>query len=80
MKVLMLSIVVLISLSVLARGQAGAELAQVTLYSVQGHNQDFTRSSVNFESGERGFRGTISSFDLIYGNMTINYGSDWYRD
>jgi len=80
MKVMISSILVFISLSVSARGQAGAGLAQVTLYSVQGHNQDFTRSSVNFESGERGFRGTVAGFDLIYGNMTINYGKDWYRD
>ena len=80
MKVLILLIVVLISLSVSASAQARAELAEVTLYSVQGHNQDFTRSSVNFESGERGFGGTVAGFDLIYGNMTMNYGNDWYRD
>jgi hypothetical protein len=77
---LVLSIIVLISLSVSAGGQAGAELAQVTLYSGLGHNHDFTRSSLNFESGERGYRETVSGFDLIYGNLSINYGSDWYRD
>jgi len=82
MKVMILSIVVFISLSISARGQAGAELAQVTLYSVQGYGHDFTRSSVNFESGERGFPETVSGsgFDLTYGNLAIAYGRDTYRD
>jgi hypothetical protein len=80
MKVMVFSIVVFFSLSISARGQAGAELAEVTLYSVIGHDHDFTRSSVNFESGERGFQGTGSDFDLTYGNLTINYGRDGYRD
>ena len=79
MKVMIFSIVAFMSLSISARGQAGAELARVTLYSV-GHNHDFTRSSVNFESGERGFQGAGSNFDLSYGNLKINYGRDWYRD
>lgn len=74
------SLVVFFSLTVSASGQAGAELAEITLYSVVGHNNDFTRSSVNFESGERGFRETEPGFDLTYGNLAINDGRDWYRD
>jgi hypothetical protein len=80
MKVMILSIVVVISLSVSAGGQTGAELAEVTLYSVIGYDNDFTRSSVNFESGERGFLGPPSDFDLTYGSVAINDGRDWYRD
>ena len=77
MKVMIFSIVVFISLSISARGQAGPELAQVTLYSVLGRDHDFTRSSVNFESGKRGFQGTGSGFDLTYGNLAINDVRDW---
>ncbi len=98
MKIMLLSMVALISISVAAAGQTvaaagptgsaggqgNAELAQVALYSVQGHNGDWTRSSISFETGERGFRGRSSpEYDMTYGNMSTSTGGKggvWFRD
>ena len=67
--------------SVLASGQDSNGLYDVTLYSVVGYQLDWTRSSVEFDSGIRGpatnAAGT-SEFDLTYGALIINDKVDWF--
>ena len=50
------------------------QLNQVTLYSQRSH-RDWSRASVNFETGERG----SSRFDLTYGNLAVNHDGNWFE-
>lgn len=75
---LILALGALVALSFPAGGQEVATLNQVTLYSRIGHN-DWSRTSVNFESGERGSPNRRPAYyDLTYGNLAINYDADWF--
>lgn len=75
---LILTLGALVALSFPAGGQEVATLNQVTLYSRIGHN-DWSRTSVNFESGERGSPNRrLAYYDLTYGNLAINYDADWF--
>lgn len=68
----------LIALSVTVDGQQVPELNHVTLYSKLGH-RDWSRASVNFDSGERGSKDAqVDEFDLIYGTLAVNSDSDWF--
>ena len=76
---LILALGALVALSVTAGGQDVATLNQVTLYSKMGHN-DWSRTSINFESGERGSpNGRTANYDLTYGNLAVNYDADWFE-
>lgn len=72
----------LICLSVTARGQSSAELNQVTLFSPLGHDHDMTESSINFDTGERGFvrnQPVAQNYDLSYGTLMVNQDGDWFE-
>ena len=75
---LILALGALIALSVTASGQDVATLSQVTLYSKMGHN-DWSRTSINFESGERGAPSRTAKYDLTYGNLALNHNADWFE-
>lgn len=75
---LILALGALIALSVTASGQEVATLSQVTLYSKMGHN-DWSRTSINFESGERGAPSRTAKYDLTYGNLALNHNADWFE-
>lgn len=75
---LILVLCALIALCVMARGQDVATLSQVTLYSKMGHN-DWSRTSINFESGERGAPSRTASYDLTYGNLAVDNDVDWFE-
>jgi hypothetical protein len=69
----------LLALSVTAGGQVVPELNTVTLFSKISH-RDWSRSSVNFDSGQRGSpTADISGFDLVYGTLAVNDDSDWFE-
>ena len=75
---ILFALVTLVALSVIADGQNGAALTQVTLYSY--HRYLDSRSSVNFDSGARGFKsGQSADFDLTYGTLTVNNDNDWFE-
>lgn len=75
---LILALGALVALTVTAGGQEVATLNQVTLYSKMGHN-DWSRTSINFESGERGSPSRTANYDLTYGNLAVNYDADWFE-
>jgi hypothetical protein len=76
----LLPILLLFSISAPAGRQDDAGLSRVTLYSVQGHGNDWSRSSVDFDSGIRGFTGEgAHDFDLTYGSITMNTDLDWFE-
>lgn len=69
----------LIALSVTAVGQDEPPLSTVTLFSKISH-RDWSRSSVNFDSAQRGSpTPDTSDFDLIYGTLAVNDDSDWFE-
>src|ERR1700738_3238968 len=73
------ALIALIALSVVADGQNGAALPQLTLYSFHAYN-DTSRSSVNFDTGVRGFTvGHSADVDLAYGTLTVNNDNDWFE-
>lgn len=49
-------------------------------YSKIGH-RDWSRASVNFESGGRGltYGEKTTDFDLTYGNLAVNHDGDWFE-
>lgn len=54
-------------------------LYQVTLYSYRSY-RDWSRTSVNFDTGERGSRsGNLAGFDLTYGNLAVDNNGDWFE-
>lgn len=70
---------VFIALSVSAVSQDAPTLNQITLYSKMVH-RDWSRSAVNFESGERGSpTADTSGFDLIYGTLAVNHDGNWFE-
>ena len=75
---LILSLGIVVALSITADGQDVATLTQVTLYSKMGHN-DWSRTSINFDSGERGSPSRTAKYDLTYGNLIVNNYPDWFE-
>lgn len=76
---LIVALGVVITCLVSALGQEAPPLRQVVLYSKITH-RDWSRSSINFESGERGSPSAdASGFDLIYGTLAINDDSNWFE-
>ena len=76
---LILALGAVLTLFVVAAAQDDEALLQVTLYSKITH-RNWSRSSVNFESGERGSpTADASGFDLIYGTLAINDDSNWFE-
>jgi hypothetical protein len=69
----------LIGLTFTAEAQE-VQLQQITLYSKISY-RDSTRSMVNFESAKRGTErwDQMLDFDLIFGNLAVNYNSDWFE-
>ena len=68
----------LTSLSIAAVGQNKEQLARVTLFSAL-PSHDHTRTSINFETGERGvLREPIEYYDLSYGFLRVNTDGDWF--
>ena len=67
------------SLVFTAHGQDVPTLNQVTLYSQRSY-RDWSRTSVNFDTGERGSAsGRLAGFDLTYGNLAVNNDGDWFE-
>ena len=75
---LILALGVVVALSITAGGQDVATLSQVTLYSKMGHNE-WSRTSINFDSGERGSPSRTAKYDLTYGNLIVNNYPDWFE-
>ena len=74
-------LILMIALSVPEVGQNKDGLSRVTLFSSLAHNHDFSRTSLNFDTGEVGFvRGQPNqNFDLSYGTVKINADGDWFE-
>jgi len=78
---LIFSLSMLLSLSLPIVGQDKDNLSFSTLFSALGHDHDFSRTSLNFDTGEIGFgRGQSNqNYDVSYGTVKINTDGDWFE-